>query len=58
MKKQIKDLTFNERAAICDKHVYDNCDGCPFCLSILRTDKSYCVHHIMNVLEREVEVEK
>ena len=56
MKKQIKDLSFNERVQICNKYVYDNCDGCPFRLSVLRFEKSYCVHHIMNVLEREVEV--
>ena len=56
MKKKIKDLTHDERVAICSEHVYEMCDHCPFRLSLLREDKSYCVHQILNVLEREVEV--
>ena len=56
MKKKIKDLTHDERVAICSEYVYEMCDHCPFRLSLLREDKSYCVHQILNVLEREVEV--
>lgn len=60
--KKIKDLTDFERREICDKHVYDKCAGCPFMLEARNNGQDsdvvvkYCVHHILNVLEREVEV--
>ena len=57
MKKKIKDLTTNERLDICDKHVYDHCDRCPFMLFVNNTNDHYCVHQILNVLEREVELD-
>lgn len=61
MKKKIKDLTDFERREICDKHVYDKCVGCPFMLEARNNGQDsdvvvkYCVHHILNVLDREVE---
>ena len=55
MKKKIKDLTLQERLKICDKHVYDKlgCHNCPFHIG-----SDTCVHHILNVLEREIEVDE
>ena len=55
MKKKIKDLTREERLKICDKYVHEGCEHCPFLLFTFREQSSYCVHHILNVLEREVE---
>ena len=57
MKKKIKDLTYEERQAICNQYVYDNCHHCPFLLSALRSDY-YCVKHIISVLESEIETDK
>ena len=57
MKKKIKDLTLRERLDICDKYVYNHCDKCPFMLFLNNTDDHYCVHQILNVLNREVDVE-
>ena len=63
MKKQIKDLTLQERLTICDKHVYNKCEGCPFMLEYGNNGQhsdvwiKTCVHHILNVLNREVEVD-
>ena len=62
MKKQIKDLTLQERLTICDKHIYNKCESCPFRLEARDGGQDsdivvhYCVHHILNVLNREVEV--
>ena len=53
--KKIKDLTREERLKICNEHVYDKCDRCPFLLFAIHGDTQYCVHTILNVLEREVE---
>ena len=59
MQKKIKNLTFQERVKICDEYCYHHCQGCPFRLELLDhkyDDKPYCVHHILNVLERKIEV--
>lgn len=55
-KKQIKDMTHIERLCICNEHIYDKCVGCPFLLDVKGAELHYCVHHILNVLEREVEI--
>lgn len=56
MKKQIKDLNWVERLCICSKYAYNKCTGCPFLLEFKDEDAHICVHHILNVLEKEVEV--
>lgn len=58
MKKKIKYLTQEERLKICDKYAHESCEGCPFLLFTFNGQNLYCVHHILNVLEREIEVDE